>query len=128
VPTIKAPDPKEFAGLIRDLESNVFAVREKAAAQLKHHGLEAVRHLRSRANIPQTLEQKRRMEFLVEIVESEAIGGETVRGLRVLDLLEEDRSPAAIELVKLLAKGTEGAWLTLESKATLNRMAFLHHR
>jgi len=122
VRTMRAPDPRDIARWIDDLDNSKIEVRQQATARLKGLGLDAAWALRVTQKRTLSLEHQRRIEKLLKEIEVPTSAAPTPRGLRVLDLLEEHASSEAIALVETLARGTPGAWLTAEAQATSRRL------
>jgi hypothetical protein len=60
---------------------------------------------------------------LVEKLEMGLLSGEALRAWRTLEALEAMGTPDAKQVLKRLAQGAEGARLTSEAKASLERLA-----
>jgi hypothetical protein len=108
--------------LIDALDSPEFAVREKAQAELQSLGQEVASALREALKARPSPEKSRRLTRALDKVNGQRLSGDTARGLRVIDLLEQQSSPEARGLLELLARGAPGAWVTEEAKATLRRL------
>jgi hypothetical protein len=120
VKPIRTPDGKRIAQLLRDLESEQFAVREKATRELEEIGDAVEPALRkAMANKP-TAELRKRLALLLEKVDA-ARG--RLRALRCIEMLEHLNTPAAQEVLRSLAAGAPDAWLTRQAKASLGRLA-----
>jgi len=65
---------------------------------------------------------RRRVEQLLEEMKSQWITPDTMRGLWLIELLEQQATPEASALLTLLAKGPRGAWVTEEAGASLKRL------
>jgi WD40 repeat protein len=115
-------DQARIDQLIADLESNKFPVREEATRQLYQHGFIALPALKKVLAGPPTLEVRRRVEGLLERIESRILSAEQLRECRAIYVLEEVASPAARDLLRRLAHGGGGAVLTREAKAALERL------
>ncbi len=114
---------KEIRQHITDLDSDAFAVRQKASQQLKSLGPAAVPALREELKNKVTLEVRRRVEQLLQNLTNRPISGEPLRTLRALAVLEHAGTPEARQLLQELAKGASAAWSTQEAKACLQRLA-----
>jgi RNA polymerase sigma factor (sigma-70 family) len=118
-------DEKLFASLITGLDSDQFAVREKAARKLEKLG-EAVLPacLNVLAGRP-SAEVRHRLEALVNKGEQErrTPSGESLRALRSLEVLEWIGTPEARRLLEAIAKGVPEARRTYEAKASAERLA-----
>jgi RNA polymerase sigma factor (sigma-70 family) len=117
---VQEADPRRIEALLRDLDSNDFAVREKAAQQLESLGAGAEPTLRKALRDQPTPEVRRRVEQLLEAVE----GSKTrLREQRALEVLEAIGTPEAREQLEALAKGMPTAGLTQDAKTSLERLA-----
>jgi hypothetical protein len=114
---VVAADPQHVAALIKQLDSQQFAEREAASRELTKLGEAAEPALRKtlQENLP--LETKRRVEMVLA-----KISGERLRTLRAIEILERIATKDARELLRRLADGAAGAWLTEESRLTLERL------
>ena len=70
----------------------------------------------------QSAEVRRRIEYLMEHMQSSGESGERLKQTRALEVLEAMGTPAARALLDELAKGAADAWVTREAKATLERL------
>jgi RNA polymerase sigma factor (sigma-70 family) len=117
---------REIRQRIADLGSATFAVRQKAFARLKDLGPAAEPALRVALAKEPPLEVRRRLEQLLEGVTARPASGDWLRTLRALAVLEHANTPEARRLLRELADGAQGAWLTREARAAcarLDRMA-----
>src|SRR5262249_5061387 len=108
-----------LAALVRDLDSNSFQVREKAAQELKKYGLAAEQALLRAAKNNPSLETGRRIEKLLADIEASA---DWQRTLTALQLLEGMPAAPAREILQGLAKGDPDSRLTREAEAMLQRL------
>jgi RNA polymerase sigma factor (sigma-70 family) len=118
-----APPPKEarrIAELIADLDSNRFAVRKKAVAELEKLGEAAEAALRIAAR-GKSVEVVRRATEILEKLEQKT-AAQRLRLERALDALELMGTVEARDVLKGLARGQKGAWLTQEAELVLKRM------
>jgi hypothetical protein len=110
--------------LITDLDSETYAIREQASKELERLGDGAAAALEKALAKGPSLEARRRMETALK-----RLGGvapsETLRALRAVEVLEHAQTPDARELLVALAGGAEGARLTREAQAALDRLARL---
>jgi RNA polymerase sigma factor (sigma-70 family) len=106
---------------IQDLDAGSFEVRQKASAELEKLGELAEESLRrTLANKP-TLEQRRRIEPMLAKLDTAIPSGESLQALRAVRAVEHIATSEARQLLRELAAGAEGAWLTREAKAALMR-------
>jgi RNA polymerase sigma factor (sigma-70 family) len=113
---ILAPSENRIAQLLRDLESEQFAVREKATRELQQLGESAELALRRAIADKPTAELRKRVELLLETLDAGRL-----RPLRCVEMLEHLDTPEARELLRHLADGMPEAWLTRQAKASLAR-------
>jgi hypothetical protein len=118
-----SPDTQRITQLIADLDSKQFAVRRKAEAELEKLGDLAEPALRNVLKGDGSLEVRQRVERLLQKLSSPAAGGNLVRDVRVVELLELMGSKEARQVLENLAKGAEGARFTKEAKIALERLA-----
>jgi RNA polymerase sigma factor (sigma-70 family) len=119
---IRPADPKRLAQLLKELDSDDYAVREAANGELKKLGdvaLPAVRQALARPGL--SLEMRRRLEAIAEAFEE--LSGERLRQVRATEVLELAGTKEARERLATLAAGAEAARLTEEAKAALERLA-----
>lgn len=117
--------PQQVALLIGDLESDEFAVREKARQALEcleEIPLAALEQAMS--NMP-SAESRRQIKLILEAHErfmQPVPPPERLRLIRALEVLENINNDDARKLVSALAHGEPRAWLTKEAKAVHERM------
>src|SRR5262249_3974048 len=115
--------PEQVARWIADLDSDEFAVRTRAAAELSRNARQAESLLRKALKAPASVETKRRLEQIVVRLDQRELPPERLQTQRGLGVLERVATPEALEAVEQLSKGPEGAWLTRQAKKSLDRMA-----
>ncbi len=122
---VPAVDAKQLARLLRDLDSEDFTARTRACEELEKLGESAAVALREAARKPSSVEVGRQVKGLLEklTVEKRTPSAERIRVLRALESLEHAATPEAGELLKRLAQGADGAQLTRQAKASLERLA-----
>jgi RNA polymerase sigma factor (sigma-70 family) len=116
---VNPAEAKQAAGLIDDLDSDQFAVREKAMQQLAKLGDRAATELHKALTGKASPEVKRRIEQLL----LKQNGVNDIRMIRALETLEYIGTAEARDLCAALADGVPDAPLTREAQATLRRMA-----
>jgi RNA polymerase sigma factor (sigma-70 family) len=119
---VRPADPKRLRQLLSDLESEQFATREKAQAALAELGDLAAPSLRQTLADKPTLEVRRRVQALLDRLRGPVKRPEMLRSLRAVAVLEDIGTPEARRRLEDLAKGADGARLTREAKASLNRL------
>src|SRR5262249_9418609 len=103
---VRSPAPaaaERLARWIKDLDSNDFDVREKAAGELERLGEVAGPALRKALEGQPSLEVRQRLDALLAKVDARIPTGESLRGLRAIWVLEWIGTPAARHLLKELA-------------------------
>jgi RNA polymerase sigma factor (sigma-70 family) len=116
--------PEKLAQWIKDLDSDEFAVRQKATEELQKAGKLAEKPLRDALRGTPSLEARTRMTQLLE-----KLGGRTPptpderRSARVIDVLEEIATPEARAVLEKLAQGDARAEQTQLAKAALDRLS-----
>ena len=119
---VKAINGEQLDRLMKDLDSDRFAVREKATTELQKLGeLAAPALRRALANKP-TLEQRRRIEPMLAALETKQLSGEALRSLRAVRVLEYAGTEEARRLLRELVGGAEGGALTREAQAAMTRL------
>jgi WD40 repeat protein len=120
---IAAPDAKELARLLADLDSNQFAVRQKAADDLEKLGELAGPALRKLLADRPSAEVERAANGLLERLDGQVLSGEKLRAWRAVEALELAGTPEARQVLEKLAAGAEGAPLTRDAQRALQRLA-----
>jgi WD40 repeat protein len=115
-------DPDKINRWIADLDSNVFAVRQEANANLLKTGEQAVPALRKVLASSPPLETRKRVEELLDRLTGGALTSEQLRLVRAIEALEQIATPEARNLLRSLAEGAPGALPTRESQAALDRL------
>jgi RNA polymerase sigma factor (sigma-70 family) len=119
---VAAPAPEKLRGWIKDLDSDDFARRQQATAELAKHGCLAEPALKKALEDRPSLEARRRIESLLnKLSTEEPTSGDELRGLRAVELLERLAQPEADEVLQSLSEGAGGARLTREARAALER-------
>lgn len=115
-------DPKRLAQLLTDLESNQFAVRQQAEAALEKLGEQAEPELRKLLDAKPPLDTRQRVDKLLTKITSRTYAPETLRGMRVVEVLELLGTPEAKQELERLCRGGANARLTREAQAALERL------
>jgi hypothetical protein len=115
-------DPERLRRLLADLESEQFAVREKAQADLEELGDLTEPALRKVLADKPALEMRRRVQAVLERLHAPVKQPELLRALRAVAVLEDIATPQARRLLEELAAGTPEARLTREARAALERL------
>jgi RNA polymerase sigma factor (sigma-70 family) len=106
--------------LLRDLDDENFATRQKAAEELEKVADQAEPLLRKAREQATSAEAKRLLDHLLEGLDG--MTPERLRGIRAVEVLERLATPEARKLVEELARGAEGVRLTREATTTLRRL------
>jgi dipeptidyl aminopeptidase/acylaminoacyl peptidase len=112
-------DPKQVAAWIADLESEEFAARQKATAELEKWESAQDALMKVLAGQP-SLEMRRRVEQVLQTLTT--LTPERLRLQRAIEALEQIGSPEARKLLKELAQGAPSTLLTDGAKSALERL------
>ncbi len=118
----RAPDADRLGKWVADLDSNDFAAREAAAAELALLGRFAEPALRKAKEGTASAEVRRRIDDLLDKLTSRTLTDDQLRDGRAVLALEQIGSPSARELLKRLAGGAPAAPLTTDARAALARL------
>jgi RNA polymerase sigma factor (sigma-70 family) len=119
---IRPADAQKLRRLLADLESDQFAVREKAQAELEELAELAEPALRRALEGKPTLEVRRRVQAVLERLRGPVTRPEMLRSLRAAAVLEDVGTPAANSSSSRRAAGAPEARLTREAGAALTRL------
>jgi RNA polymerase sigma factor (sigma-70 family) len=117
---VPTADPQRIAGLLTDLDSERFAVREAAAQTLEKAGEAVVPALRQALPGQSSGEVRRRIELLLDKLDGWS--PDRLQAARALEVLEHVGTPASRRVLEELAKGAPEAWRTQEAKAAVERL------
>jgi hypothetical protein len=123
VPILDPKQRQHIIQLIAGLDQEEFAAREKATQELAKLGDTAEIELRKALENQPSDEVRRRIEGLLEKLQTPARLRERLRGLRANEVLEKLGTPEARQVLKTLAQGAAEAELTRDAKAALERLA-----
>jgi hypothetical protein len=113
------PAPAEtVAKLVAELESDRFAVRQKASQALDDLGESAEAHLRKALEANVTLEVRQRIEQILE-----KRNRDTLRKLRAIEALGQIGNAEARQVLERLAQGTPNPRVAQAATAAVKRMA-----
>jgi len=115
-------DEEKLARWVKDLDSAVFADREKATRELERQGEHAEPLLRKSLAADPPAEARRRIEGLLGKLNRPITSTEAIRSLRAVEVLEHIATPESCDLLKKVAAGAPEARLTYEAKAALERL------
>jgi hypothetical protein len=121
---VSAPDPKQLAALIADLDSDRFQTRQMAAKELKQLAELAEPALRDALKGKRSQEVQTRIEELLEGIRTLSTNPEPdrLRYLRALEILEHVDMPQSRQVLQTLAEGAPAASLTGWAKESLKRL------
>jgi hypothetical protein len=117
-----AADTARIERLIAELDSEVFATRERATRELEKLGEAAEDALRKAQAGKPGLEVSKRLTRLLDRIEREDVPPETMRAVRAVEALEWLGTAEARRLLERLAGGAPGARLTREAAAAVDRL------
>jgi RNA polymerase sigma factor (sigma-70 family) len=118
---IRSADPALLRQLVADLDSETFAVREKAQARLEELGDRARGALREALGRKPSLEARRRLEGLLARWRGPIRDTEVLRAVRAIAVLEDIGTAEARAVLKTLAGGVDAARQTQEALEALER-------
>jgi WD40 repeat protein len=119
---VSAPDAKRVAALVKDLGDDDFDVRTRATERLVALGEPVAPALRKALATAKDPDVRLRLNVVLRKLEPDELPPERLRALRAVGVLEYAGTAEARKLLKGLAGGTEGAWLTKQAKAALDRL------
>ena len=122
------PDNEQLTRSIADLDSVVFADREKASRELERQGELAESRLRKALEDNPSPEMRRRIEALLNKLQGPLTSPESLPSIRAIEVLEHIGSREARQLLQKLADGAAEARQTREAKAALQRLERLNPR
>ncbi len=113
--------PAQLRRLIAGLDEDRFEARERTSRELQQLGGVAQPALLEARENPASLEQRRRVEQLLELLQKPP-PPERLRALRGIETLEYMATAEARAVLESLAKGAPGAVETEHAKAAMNRL------
>lgn len=119
---VAGPDAKRLGRLLADLDSESFAVRVKAEAELEALGDLAETALRKALKGKPSLEVRRRVDGLLKKLEGTIADPEKLRVLRALEVLERIGTPEAGRVLKTVSEGADESRFTRGAKESLQRL------
>jgi WD40 repeat protein len=117
-----APDTKAVAQSVHDLDDPKYDTRERATKALAGLGEMARPALEKRLAASPSAEAGERLRSLLAKLDGPLTDPGRLREVRAVELLEQVRTPAAIELLKEYASGDPAGRLTREARAALERL------
>jgi WD40 repeat protein len=120
--SVPAFDPQHLAQYLADLDSPRFARRQQATKALEQLGERVELELRKVLDEHPSLEVRQRVENLLSKLTSLTLSPEQLQSLRALSVLERIGTPAARQVLQMLAAGPAGSRLTREAVGSLDRL------
>jgi hypothetical protein len=117
-----APDAKQVAKWIAELDRKKFEARRRATEELRRLGTAVVPALRRALEDDPPLERRRRLEDLLRRVETERLLAEELRVWRAIEVLERIGTSEARRVLEALAGGAAEALPTTAARAALDRL------
>ncbi len=112
------PDAERMKRLLSQLDSEIFAERERATEQLRKLGLAAEPALRMLLQSKPSVEARKRATELLDSTRQQEL-----RLLRGVEVLERIGSPKAKQVIRALAENAPSSCLARDAKASLNRLS-----
>jgi WD40 repeat protein len=119
---VSVPDDAALDRLVAELDSPMFAVRTRAAAEMDRLGPAIALGVVVRLAKVESLELRRRLEQYLDKHDRGVPPPEALRQLRAVELLEHLGTPAARALLRDLAGGSPVVRLTQDAAAALRRL------
>jgi hypothetical protein len=119
---VKAVAPEKIDRLIAGLDASDFAMRQKASAELERLGEQTHAALRRQLAANPSLEVRRRIERILEATADEEATPELRRALRAIEILAHIATPQAHEVLRTLAGGAPGSYVTQAAREALQRL------
>lgn len=109
--------------LIKDLDSDSFAAREKASAELLKLGAQAEAALKKVASSQASPEAAQRAQELLDKLRVATLSSAELQAMRAIETLEYIRTAEALALLRELANGAATPFVRQEASASLKRLA-----
>jgi hypothetical protein len=121
---VPVPDPRRVARCLADLDSEQFAVREKATQELEKMAEVVEPALQKALDKKPPPEARRRIKGLLDRLRAERLNppAERLRIVRAVEVLERIGDTEARRVLSGLARGAPEAQLTIEAKTALERL------
>jgi hypothetical protein len=121
---VAAPEAARVRQWVADLDSAEFEVRRKATEELERLEERVEGELRKALAAKPSLEMHQRLEELLQRLDRQRLapGGDTLRLLRGVRVLEQAGTTEARKVLIKLAAGAPASRLTAEAEASLRRM------
>jgi RNA polymerase sigma factor (sigma-70 family) len=122
VPPVLAPEEAQLKAMLAALDSNDFAEREKATADLAKLGALVEPALREARRTTTSAEVRQRLDDILDRLATADLTSEDLVGARAVEIAEWAGTPDAVKLLETWATGAATARLTLEARAALTRL------
>jgi RNA polymerase sigma factor (sigma-70 family) len=119
----KDDDTEKVRRLIKDLDSDIFEVREKAAKQLAEAGELVAPALRKALEKDPSAEARRHIEDLLSKFSGPIPSSRVLQRLRAIQVLERIGTKEACEVLKKISTGAEAAQEKREARGALARLS-----
>ncbi|MBI3822265.1 MAG: PD40 domain-containing protein [Planctomycetes bacterium] len=116
------PDAKRFAALVADLNHPKFPVRQKAMREIETLEELAEPGLKKALTATTDAETRRRIQELLDRIESRPASPQLLQALRAIEVLETIGTDDAIALLRTIADGMPGYRGTAAAVAALERL------
>ncbi len=116
-----------FEALLRDIDSDDFAVRQRASTDLQNLGERATPALNKALEQSPSIETRLRIEKLLAILRPPLAASELLHSLRAVEVLERIDSPESRTLLKRLAAGAPDSRCTQDAINALTRLDQRHN-
>jgi hypothetical protein len=120
---LPAVAPERLTQLLVDLQSNQYAVRQRATEELEQLDLQARLALEKALDAQPAVEARRRIEALLKKLEPPFVTPDRLRSIRAVEILERIGSMDARVFLETLAAGGRGGRLTEDAGAALERLS-----
>lgn len=120
---VPSVDRKQIGKLLAELDSDTFAIREKATADLIAVGEPALGLVKRYLEKPASVEAERRANLVLEKLGEPALTPERLRVLEAIALLEQVRTAKAIGLLEEIDRDALVPQIRREARQALDRIA-----
>jgi hypothetical protein len=114
--------PANVPKLVADLDDAQPKIRANATKELQQLAELAEPALRACLAAKPSLEQRMRALQLLARLSEPITDADKLRALRAVEVLELVATPEAVQILRTLAGGADGAYVTREARGTLKRM------
>jgi WD40 repeat protein len=118
----QSPSAAQFRQWLADLDSEQFAIRQKASAVLGNHARLASPLLKQALDRKPSLEMHQRIQALLRKAESDPFTQEDIRDLRAVEILEHIGSQAALQVLQAVTEAHYDPLVATAAKAASTRL------